>query len=70
MQNYLTFDFLLRYFLILISEVLNLKGPLNMSFILIFGRLPNNTRLVYINDDVLYFSAREFDNSILPFSKI
>ena len=61
MQNYLTFDFLLRYFLILILEVLNFKGPLNTSFTLIFGRLPNNTRLVYLNDDILYFSAKEFD---------
>ena len=72
MQNYLTFDFLLRYFLILILEVLNFKGPLNMSFTLIFGRLPNNTRVrvAYINDDILYFSAKEFDNCIFPFSKI
>ena len=53
MQNYLTFDFLLRYFLILILEVLNFKGPLNTSFTLIFGRLPNNTRLVYLNMDFL-----------------
>ena len=70
MQNYLTFDFLLIYFRILILEVLNFKGPLNTSFTLIFGRLPNNTRLVYLNDDILYFSAKEFDTCILPFSKI
>ena len=51
--------------------LLNFKGPLNMSITLIFGRLPpNNTRVVYINDDILYFSAKEFDNCILPFSKI
>ena len=50
--------------------LLNFKGPLNMSITLILGRLPNNTRVVYINDDILYFSAKEFDNCILPFSKI
>ena len=38
-----------------------------MSFTLIFGRLPNKTGL---HDDILYFSAKEFDNCILPFSKI